>query len=197
MRIFLSLTILSVSLFAGCQGRAKPPQLIFNKDFNWRIEIPEGFETVPPAQWKKMQARGAEAIEKTYDTEVENNATTIFVFKSDQQNYFESNHQPYDSTAFDSYDEQTRTVNAILYDTFEAQMPGAALDSISSKETIDGKIFHTYKVTITIPDKVTMEFYMFSRLFGNREFSVMIITVDKAKQAALLKAWRQSTFESQ
>jgi len=192
--IYLILLILSV-LLQSCHGQVKsPPKNITNKEFNWQIEIPQGFESVPPDQWKIMQNRGAEAIEKTYDTEVENNSKTIFVFKSDQFNYFESNYQSFDTTKHGNYLESFRTVNGILYGTFEAQMPNAKLDSTSSQEIIDGKLFQTFYVTILIPDKITIECILYSRLFGNREFTVNIMTVDKEKQRILLKAWRNSKF---
>jgi len=58
--------------------------MFHNKDFNWSIPIPKGFEKVADSSWAKMQEKGAAAIENTYDTKVDNQAKTIFVFKSDQ-----------------------------------------------------------------------------------------------------------------
>ena len=194
--IYLSLIFLMI-LLESCMGKAKSPSKeIYNKEFDWTIEIPEGFESVPAKEWMKMQNRGADAVEKTYDAKVENRTTTIFAFRSDQFHYFESNYQPFDSATDGNYLETFHEVNSMLYGTFEAQMPDAILDSSSSEEIIDGKLFQTYKVNITIPNKITMEFLMFSRLFGNKEFSVNIMTVDKKKQKILLDAWRNSKFGS-
>ena len=198
MRTLFQLLLISLVLFQSCKGQTKStPKEIVNKDFNWRIQIPEGFESVPAEQWAKMQNRGADAIERTYDAEVENKAKTIFVFKSDQFNYFESNYQPFDSKTDGDYFENFRDVNNLLYGTFEAQMPNAKLDSTSCQETIDGKRFQTFKVTISFPNKMVMEFLMYSRLFKNREFTVNIMTVDKEKQKVLLHAWRNSKFSAE
>ena len=82
----------------------------FSKDFNWTITIPEDFETVNPEQWKAMQNRGADAIEKTYGEGVENHSNTIFVFKSDQFNYFEANQQPFDPEKDGNYEESFKGV---------------------------------------------------------------------------------------
>jgi hypothetical protein len=195
MRLFF-LTFLTASIiFQSCKSQPNSnPKTIFSKEFNWRIEIPQGFDSVSAEQWMKMQNRGADAIEKTYDAKVENRTKTIFVFKSDQFNYFESNYQPFDTTKNGNYLESFRNVNILIYGTFEAQMPGAQLDSVSSQESIDGKLFQTFKIRITIPDKMVIELLLFSRLFGNREFTVNIMTVDKEKQRVLLKAWRNSRF---
>ena len=73
-------------------------------------------------------------------------------------------------------------------------MPNVKLDSSSSQETINGKVFQRFKVTIIFPNKMVMDFLMYSRLFASREFTVNIMTVDKDKQRVLLNAWRNSKF---
>lgn len=197
MRIVL-LTLISSILIFSCKGQTKSPaKEVFNEDFNWRIRIPEGFESVPAEEWLKMQNRGADAIEKTYDSKVENNATTIFVFRSDRFNYFESNYQPFDTASDGDYLENFSNVNGILFGTFEAQMPGAKLDSSSSQEIIGGMLFQTFKIKMSFPNKMEMDFFMYSRLFENREFTVNIMTVDKNKQKVLLDAWKNSKFGSE
>ena len=179
----------------ACNGQTQTTKKeVYNADFNWIINIPESFDTVSAEQWSKIQNKGADAIEKTYDQKVENNAKTIFVFKNDQFNYFESNYQPFDTSEDGDYLETFKSVNNILYGTFEAQMPDAKLDSVSGQETIDGLIFQTFKVTITFPNKMVMDFWMYSRLFGKKEFTVNIMTVDKRKQKLLLEAWTNSKF---
>src|SRR5262245_4533404 len=139
---------------AVCKNQKKiPSREIYNQDFKWHITIPEGFDTVNAEQWRRMQERGAEAIEKTYEEKVETNATNIFIFKADQFNYFESNYQPFDTAKDGDYNETFTAVNQMLYGTFEAQMPGTQLDSSSSSATISGLNFRTFHVTITFPDK--------------------------------------------
>lgn len=185
-----------IFILQSCNSQTKiDKKEFFNKDFNWTIIIPENFEIVPSEEWMKMQNKGADAIEKSYETKVENNAKTIFAFKSDQFNYFESNYQPFDTIENGNYDESCRDVNKILYGTFESQMPNAKLDSISSKEIINGLTFNKFKTTIYFPNKMIMECLMYSRLFGKREFTVNIMTVDTTKQKVLLDAWTNSKFK--
>ena len=186
---------LALFLLTSCITKTKSPaKELVNDEFKWSITIPEGFDSVSPEEWTKMQNKGADAIEQTYDQEIINNAKTIFVFRSDPYNYFESRYQPFDPAVDGDYMETFRTVNGMLYGTFEAQMPDATLDSVSSMETIDGKEFHLFKTTITIPEKLSLELNMYSRLFGKKEFTVNIITADKNKQKELLEAWRHSKF---
>lgn len=187
--------LLAAAAFAGCGEREKAKErLIYNKDFDWTITIPEDFDTLTAKEWAKVQGRGAEAIEKTYGAEIENRANTIFVFRNSQFNYFESNWQPYDTVADGNYEETCQAVNAMIYGTFEAQMPDAKLDSASSKEIISGLEFRVFRVYIGLPGGKSLECRLYSRLFGNREFSVNMTTLDKDKRAALLKAWKESKF---
>ena len=191
--LFFPLLVFSI-VMQSCQGQSASKE-VFSKEFNWTIKIPAGFESVPTEQWKKLQNKGAAAVEKTYDAKAENHATALFVFRSDQFNYFESNHQPFDVKKDGDYLESFRDVSNMLYGTFEAQMPQAKLDTSYFQETISGKQFHGFKVAITFPNKMVMEWLLYSRLFGNKEFTVNIMTVDKEKQKLLLDAWRQSKFK--
>jgi hypothetical protein len=195
MRTLLLPLLITFAFFHTGKSQVKSSSKeFFSKEFNWTIQIPEGFEPVSAEEWKKMQNRGLEAIEKTYDTEVENMAKTIFVVKNGLFNYFEANYQPFNKEKDGDYLESFKEVNSIVYGTFEAQMPNAKLDSASSQETIDGKVFQTFKVTITVPNIIVMEFLMYSRLFGDKEFTVNSLTVDKEKRRVLLEAWRSSKF---
>jgi hypothetical protein len=197
MRLFLLTFLFASVIFQSCKGKVEtktPAREFYSEEFNWRIEIPEGFDTVSAEQWGKMQNRGADAIEKTYGGELENKSKTIFVTRSDQFNYFESNYQPFDTLTDGNYLETCKAVNNMVYGTFEAQMPGAQLDSSSSSDTIDGLKFQTFKVNITLPNKKIMEILMYSRLFGKKELSVNITTMDPEKRKFLFRAWKHSTF---
>jgi hypothetical protein len=187
--------LITTSLLFACKDQTKPDKrVVYNDDFKWTITIPEGFDTISALKWNKMQNRGEKAIEKTYDVEVENHAQTLFVFLNNQFNYFESNYQPFDVSKDGNYIENFRGVNNMLYGTFEAQIPGAKLDSSSSTATISGLTFQTFNVKITMPNKVVMNWHMFSRIFGKREFTVNIMTVDPKKEKELLLAWMNSKF---
>ena len=119
-------------------------QTIHNKDFNWTITIPQGFDSVSREQWAKMQNKGAKAVEDTYDKKFVNRAKTIFVFRSDQFNYFESNYQPFDTAKDGNYVEACRAVDNILYETFTTQMSGVKLDTTQTTEMIDGLEFQVF-----------------------------------------------------
>lgn len=183
-----------IIFFQSCDGQKTAKKEIHNKDFNWTITIPENFENVSSAEWAKVQNKGADAIEKTFEAEVINEAKTIFVFKSDQFNYFESNFQPFDPSVDGDYLESCKAVEEVLYETFKTQMPDAKIETARSVEKIDDFEFQKLTMRVEYPNKMVFNLLMFSRLFDKREFTVNIMYVDELKGKKMLDSWRQSKF---
>lgn len=192
-RLIYLIICLTISI-ESCNGQSSPKKRIYNKDFNWTITIPENFESVSSEQWAKMQNKGADAIEKTYDAKVINQSKTIFVFKSDQMNYFESNYQPFDTATDGDYLESCKNVNDMLYETFKAQMPDIKIDTTRTVERIDKLEFQTFKMKVEYPNKMVLNVLMFSRLFGKKEFSVNIMYIDRSKGEQMIRSWQESKF---
>jgi hypothetical protein len=181
----------------SCNGQTTAKRAIYNKDFGWKITIPENFENVSAEDWTKMQNKGADAIEKTFEGEVINQAKTIFVFKSDQLNYFESNYQPFDVSIDGDYLESCKNVNEVLLETFKTQMPNVKIDTTRSVEKIDNLEFQTFKMKIEYPNKMILNVLMYSRLFNKEEFTVNIMYVDNKKGKMMTEAWKKSRFTEQ
>lgn len=177
-----------------CVGQTNPKREIYNQDFRWTVTIPEGFDSVSTEQWTKMQNKGADAVEKTYDEKVINNSKTIFVFRSGKLNYLESNYQPFDTAIDGNYFESCRNVNEILYQTFVTQMKDVKIDTATSTEKIDNLEFQTFRLKITYPNNMVMNAFLFTRLFDKKEFSVNIMYVDNEKGELMLDAWKKSKF---
>lgn len=188
--------IISIFSFNNHYGQQDPAKKEFyNKDFGWKISIPAGFTSVPPKEWKKMQNKGLEAIEDTYEGEVINQSRTIFVFKNGDFNYMEANWQPFDAEVDGNYDESWQSVNEIVYETYQSQMPGVKLDSSSATASIGGLLFREFEIGISFPNGMRMTTKMFSRLFEEKEFSLNIVYMDDEQGKAMTEAWRKSVFE--
>lgn len=194
MKIRFNLFLAFIAAIQICNGQTTPAKEFHDKDFNWTILIPENFQTVSTEEWTKMQNRGAEAIEDTFGEEIINQAKTIFVFRSNQFNYFEANYQPFDPEVDGDYIESCKNVNALIYETFATQIPDAKIDTASSVEKIGKLEFQTHTMKIVLPNKMVMHQIMYSRLFGKREFSVNIMFVDPKKGQQMLDAWKNSRF---
>lgn len=186
--------VLLLLFLQGCVEQTTPQRKIYNSDFKWTITIPENFEKVSAGEWAKFQNKGTDAIEKTFDEKVINQAKTIFVFKNDQMNYIESNYQPFDTATDGNYQETCWAVNNMIYETFKTQMPDAKIDTTRTVEKIDNLQFQVFKMKVLYPNKMILHSIMYSRLFGKKEFSVNIIYSDTEKGNKMLNSWTNSTF---
>ena len=166
----------------------------YSKEFNWRIDIPDGFTTVSAQKAEETDAKGKLALEKTLGQPIENKAIDIFRFQRDKQNYFQANYQPYDERKDGKYRKNLGMLHKVVYQTFATQFPTVKIDSVTTTETISGIKFVAYKMSINIPNKGTMEMYMYSHLFGKKDFTVTIICRDEKVGQDILAAWRGSKF---
>lgn len=187
--------MLLIVLFACNLQRTSAPQTLYDKNFKWTITIPEDFTNVHPDDWKKMQNKGADALEKTFGEEVVNQAQTIFVFRNADFNYLESNFQPFDTVVDGSYHTTRKMVNEVLFETFKTQMPKASVDSSSTIVKISGLDFYGFNIKLEFPNGVIMHSLLYSRLFDTREFSLNIMYVDEEQGKKMLNAWENSSFK--
>ncbi|WP_418360281.1 hypothetical protein [Sphingobacterium detergens] len=188
---FLAIILL---LFQNCSGQ-KTDTKFYDKDFKWSIQIPKDFTKVSAKEWAEKQQRGENALEKTTGEAVINEAKTIFVFKTDDMNYFEANYQPFDINIDGDYRENNRNVNHALYQTFRDNMPNARIDTLSSTEKIDSLFFYKYETKIYLPNNQILDIIMYSKLFDKKEFTVNIMFADPKRGKEMVEAWKNSKFE--
>ncbi len=196
MRNFTVFYLFVLIGFQSCNRPTKSaPETLKIEAFNWSVEIPENFEPINQEEWNKTLKKGIDAIEDTIEGTVDNQAVTIFIYKNGEFNNFEANWQPFDVEVDGDYLESYSEVNEILYQTFETQMPNAKLDSISSIQKISGLEFQRFDISIDFPNGIKMKSVGFSRLFGKKEFTMNITSVDESIGKNMLDAFLNSKFE--
>ena len=195
-RIFGILLLFFAATAAGAQvADSSLGRKFIIREFNWEIFIPKGFDTVSVEEWKRLQQKGMEALEKTVESDLENHSKTLFVFRSGQQNnYFEANWQEFDPAKDGDYAENCQSVYKILHQTFTQQMPDVTVDSSYAIETISGLKFHRFRTEIHLNDQVSLVSVMYNHLFGKRDFTVNIMYMDLRAGVAMLHAWKNSRF---
>ncbi|PKH52606.1 hypothetical protein CXF68_18705 [Tenacibaculum sp. Bg11-29] len=183
-------------LFLSCNSLAESDlETLKIEDFNWTVNIPENFKPINKEEWNKTLTKGINAIENTFEQEVENQAVTIFTYKNGQFNNFEANWQPFDFKIDGDYLETYSGVNKMIYQTIETQMPDAKLDSVSSTQKVNGLKFQRFDISIDLPNGIKMRTIGFSRLFNKKEFTMNITSVDEKIEQKMLDAFLNSKFE--
>ncbi len=187
------LLLIFLSLLTSCKDQT-PEQEFYSKEFKWKIIIPSGFEKIETDDWREYQNKGVKAMEKTFDTIIENQTRTLFSFKNGKHNIFESNIQPFDVEIDGDYFESNKSVKYIMYETINDQVKGVEIDSLSFKKVISGKEFDSFKMTITYPNKVVLNTLTYSRLFNKTDFTVNITYIDEKEGKKMIKKWENSVF---
>jgi len=189
-------SIILLLLFSSCNSETKSDiKALKIEEFNWTVNIPEDFEPMNQEEWNKTVKKGIDAIENTFELEIDNQAVTIFIYKNGQFNNFEANWQPFDIEIDGNYLETYSEVNDMIYQTFEIQIPDAKLDSISSIQKVNGLEFQRFDISIDFPNGIKMKIIGFSRLFGKKEFTMNMTSVDDEIGQKMLDAFLNSKFE--
>lgn len=187
--------ILPLLFFICCLAMsAQEAKQFYSKEFNWRMDFPEGFQTVSAAEDAQYQQKGKEMMEKAMDMEIENRTKLLFSLKNDDFNHMEANYQPFDEAVDGDYSESVQLVAEAMIQTLSAQIPRERIKSELVKETIGALSFHVIRITVSIPNKFDMQMHMYSRLFEKKELAVNLIYVDAQKGKLMLDAWKKSTF---
>lgn len=189
MKKCLYATLVSTLFCLFSCEETRDPNALYNEAFGWEITIPENFKQVSEEEWAKVQNKS--------NTPTKDGASpsSIFVLRSGDYNYLESNHQAFDPEIDGDYLSSCKNVNQILYETFENQMPDVQIDSASSTEVIDDLTFQAFKINIQFKNGVVLHSNIYNRLFDDREFSVNIMYIDELEGKKMLNAWKNSTFD--
>jgi hypothetical protein len=191
MKHFSLILALIFSIF--CKGQDY--KQFYSKEFEWRLNIPDDFESVSKQKDKQFASEGKKALEKTVGAEIEDNSKQIFLYTKNRTNYIMSNWQEFDEKKDGKYLSSVKFVNETIFKTFQNQFPEVSIDSTSTSEIISNKEFHVFHVTIPIANtKAKMNMYVFSHLFEKKDFNVYVVFIDKIIGEELLKNLRSSTF---
>jgi hypothetical protein len=190
-RLFCTLLII-ISGFFTVNAQSGTP--FYSKKFNWNIVLPEGFQVMTEEESQKMKARGEKAIEDTYQQDIEDRTTPLFMARLDKLQYMEANYQPFNEKKDGPYAESCEAVYNLLLETFQAQIPDAVITTSRGVKRVSGLDFLEYRMVIELPNKINMYLYMYNRLIDNADFTFNVVYVDQQKGELMKKAFFESTF---
>lgn len=187
--------LLTIVLAHLCNAQISLKKEIYSKIFDWTITIPEDFEVVDSTETRKMYSRGKKIIENTQNIKIQNKPKTVFIFKSDQWNYFTAQYQFFDvkvdkSSVKNSFESLKKTA----YHSFKDKYTKISIDTISSIQIVDELQFQKFEMKIYLPNDKILVWLMFNRLFDNKLLSLNIIYLNEQKGKQMLETWRNSKF---
>lgn len=194
MRKLFSTLLMIMAVLSTAHAQSGTP--FYSKKFKWSIMLPEGLQVMTEEESKKMKARGEKAIEDTYQEDIEDRTTPLFMARLDKLQYMEANYQPFNEKKDGPYAESCEAVYAVLLETFQAQIPDAVITTSQGVKRISGLDFYEYRMVIELPNKIKMHLFMYSRLINKCDFTFNLLYVDEQKGELMKKAFLESTFAS-
>lgn len=197
MRLLI-LTFLPIVSLLSCQEQ--PNTKAGTKEFTfeqvgWKVEVPGDFTVMDSAQIEAINQKGANAIEKTYDTTVDFRATkTLISITKGQYNYLASTITPFDQKLDGDWQEANVALKNVIVETFQTQTPLMNVDTLSGVESIDGLEFQKFHVIINYPNKMVMNTYMYSRLYKGFDYGINISYTDDKIGKELMSILKTSKF---
>jgi outer membrane lipoprotein-sorting protein len=165
-----------------------------SKKIGWTMEIPEGWTIITRDQAEKNDEKGRKIIEESSGIEISTDSLlNLISFQKNPFNIFAATAEPYKESYPGEYLETNKAICALLYDTYLDQ--GIKTDTVSGKETINGREFLTFSTTVySKKGKVIMEQIMYSRLINGYDFCVNLNYNNEKDKQILMKTWKNSVF---
>jgi len=203
MKSILPLLLIVLMIVQFCEGQntisnqdTATKKEFYSNEFKWRILVPAGFDTVSAEQYTALQKQGVSDWEKSTNSKMEEVAKRICAYKSTIFNYFEANQQRFDPKTDGDFLSHCAYDDNYIYGTYKKLLFGnAVIDTTLSNEIIDGLTFQRFRLQLSINNKIALNMYVYSKLFDEKEFTVVIVYANKAKGDLILDAWRKSTFD--
>ena len=187
--------LFAITFFSSCSGQdtTNKNELAIS-DFNWKLKIPEFLISENKDEWKKAQDRGKKGIEDTYNVELKNKVKTIFIFKSQDQSFFEATSENFNPEMASDYIATCKRMNDIFYNSITTQVPNAKVDTLQTVETIDNIQFQTLTSKMSFPNGSTKNAIMFRHLFKDTELTVSVMFSNEQTGRQIIEAFKKSSF---
>jgi hypothetical protein len=181
---------------AGAAGIDTAGTVFYSSEFKWKMQVPAGFVKQNSEQYKANQKEGVELLGKGLNAEITDRVHQICSYKYRTVNYFEANEHPFDKKAYGDFLSSCNKIEDELYTCFKNQVPGSfKIDTLHATTTIGGLLFQSFRLQVSANTKVVATYLFYTRLFDNKEFSIVIVYADKTSGDKMLSAWETSTFE--
>lgn len=203
MKLTITTLISIVLFFCSCdqvdpnkqidEGKVKGT-LYESKEIGWSIEIPKEWKIISKDQVEANDEKGKNAIEKSTGQQIDTKALKHLIsFQKDQFNTFSSTSEPFKEEFPGEYQQNSKFINEILYNTYTSQ--GIKADTASGKEIIQGLEFNAFYAKIYGPDgKLILNQILYSRLINGYDFGVNINYNNDQDKKIMMNTFLKSKF---
>jgi len=195
MKIKPIIFIFSVVFLLNCNEKdnSKSGTKIFDTATGFSMTVPSSFPKLDSQTKEGKLKKGVKQLNKLHASELEFDLNTIekaSIFQYDEDNIFLLNTKDYSVAEQGNYNEAISELNKFAYQTQNLNFPNARLDSVTSREKIDGIEFIKYILTAKISENKTMHVVNYYHLFKDKDFTASIIFTDEELGKQVLRAFK-------
>jgi hypothetical protein len=164
------------------------------KEIGWTFTLPVGFKELDSMANNKNIERGKKAFEESNDVVADvSELKTLFSAIKGTFQYISATLTPFDPKKDGDYLIANKEVKGITYNTLADQIPGAKLDSSSTKITIDGLGFDKFIIVVKI-NELTMTMGIVSKLYKGYDFGISYMYMDEKTREQIEASISSSKF---
>ena len=188
------LLLLFACAFFTSYAQEKGTKFYF-REIGWKVILPNTFITATEEENKNNMQRGVNLIENANDVDLEDlRELKDLISATKGDNYINATIRPYDVAVDGDYTEANDSMKVIIYRTFLA-IPGATLDTSSSKVLIDNLNFEKFAINISINGEPFMTMIMLFKLYKGYDFGITYLYLDEKTKLEIEKMLTESKFD--
>lgn len=166
----------------------------FSKKYQWKIEIPQGFEKVNSTELEQFKEKGVRLLRENGHIDFENTSTFLFSYKKGEFSKIMVKTNPFDTLVYGSYDQKFSEFKEIMYYNFSKNINEKEIDTLSHKEIIGGKEFNLFKTNIQLENNIELVTLWYSRLINGHDFVINIGYINPEDGNLMIDAIKSSKF---
>jgi len=191
----IPLTFITLLLISLQFSQAQSPTEFYSKEFKWKMPLPAGFVQQTLAQYTDNANKGAELVGKGLNVTIDDRAHQVCSFKYGTTDYFEANEHPFSKELYGDFVASCYNIENEFYTSIKNQTAGRfKIDTLHSTEVIDGLVFQYFKMQCSAGNTIVANYLVYTRLFDNNEFSILIVFGAKQSGDKMIAAWKDSKF---
>ena len=184
-------------LFLGCHPQTNYKVYRFNS-IGWTVKVPNDFKIIDSLTLKQMNSDGEKLAQNAYNTKEKVRAPkTLIGFKKGENNAFICNTILFDTTKDGNWNEHVQFLKELAFKTLQTSTQGIAnveIDTSSSLELIDKKLFDKFNLRIVVPNRKDINMNLFSILRNGYDVGITIVYQDEIVKKRFYNILMKSTF---
>ena len=185
-------------LFLNCNAQTTYKAYKFSS-IGWTVSVPSDLEIIDSLTLKQWNSNGDKLAQKASGTEAEIEApNTLISLQKGLGNDFISNTTPFDTTKDGNWKDHFQFSKELLYKMFQTatqNIDNVQIDTSSSFELIDNKLFNKFNVKIVVPNRKDINMDVFGILRNGYDFGITIVSQDESIRQRFLGILKTSKFD--